>query len=110
MAVEATPEPRWPASLALAVCVGLYLLLPGRLVVGPQWIVPSMIALLIVPLLGGRHRHPNEPRGVRHLTITLIALVTVANVISMGLLVHHLLHANVVPGSGAHLLGRRRCG
>ncbi len=35
---------------------------------------------------------------MRHLTITLIALVTVANVVSVGLLVHHLLHANVVQG------------
>jgi uncharacterized membrane protein len=98
MAAEATPEPRWPASVALAACVGLYLLLPGRLVVGPKWIVPSLIALLIVPLLSGRHRHPNEPRGVRQLTITLIALITLANMVSVGLLVHHLLHSNVVAG------------
>ncbi|HEV2427661.1 MAG TPA: hypothetical protein VGS61_05535 [Acidimicrobiales bacterium] len=98
MASADAPEPRWPACVALAACVGLYLALPSRLVVGPKWIVPSLVALLIVPLLTGRHRHPNEPRGVRRLTFALIAVVTAANVVSVGLLVHHLLHATVVQG------------
>lgn len=95
---EPNPEPRWPASVALAVCAGLYLALPNRLVVGPRWMLPILIVLPLIPLSSGRHRHPNESRYVRWLTLSLIALVTAANVVSMALLVHHLLHTQVVQG------------
>ncbi len=94
----ARAEPRWPASVALAACAGLYLVLPSRLVVGPKWLLPVLIILPLIPLSSVRHRHPDESRQVRRLTLTLIGLVTVANVVSMGLLVHHLLVTNVVQG------------
>lgn len=92
------PEPRWPASLALVVCVGLYVVLPNRLVVGPRWLVPILIALPLIPLSATKHRHPNESPWVRYLTITLIGIVTAANITSMALLVHHLLVVNVSQG------------
>ncbi len=92
------PEPRWPASLALVVCVLLYVVLPNRLVVGPRWILPVLIALPLVPLSATKHRHPNESQWVRRLTIMLIGVITLANVTSMALLVHHLLNANVSQG------------
>ncbi len=92
------PEPRWPASLALLACVGLYILLPNRLVVGPHWVLPALVALPLIPLSARRHRHPDESSWIRHATIVLIALVTLANVISMALLVHHLLVAHVSQG------------
>lgn len=93
-----TGEPRWPASLALVVCAGLYVVLPDRLVVGPKWLLPVLIVLPLIPLSMGRHRHPDEPKRVRRLTLALIALVTVANVVSVALLVHHLLNTHVVQG------------
>ncbi len=96
--MTARPEPRWPASLALVVCVLLYVVLPNRLVVGPRWILPVLIALPLVPLSATKHRHPNESQWVRRLTIFLIGVITVANVTSMALLVHHLLNANVSQG------------
>ncbi len=96
--MTARPEPRWPASLALVVCVLLYVVLPNRLVVGPRWILPVLIALPLLPLSATKHRHPNESQWVRRLTIFLIGVITVANVTSMALLVHHLLNANVSQG------------
>jgi len=84
--------------LALAVCAGLYVALPNRLVIGPKWVLPVLIVLPLIPLSSGRHRHPNESPHVRRLTLSLIALVTVANVVSMALLVHHLLDTTVVQG------------
>ena len=92
------PEPRWPASLALVVCIALYVVLPSRLVIGPRWLVPTLIVLPLIPLSLRRHRHPNESPLVRQVTIILIALITVANVVSMGLLVHHLLTNAVTQG------------
>jgi uncharacterized membrane protein len=96
--VTPRPEPRWPASLALLSCVGLYVILPNRLVVGPRWILPVLIALPLIPLSARRHRHPNESPHVRRATLLLIGLVTLANVTSMGLLVHHLLNVQVTQG------------
>jgi uncharacterized membrane protein len=93
-----TPEPRWPASLALVVCVGLYVILPNRLVVGPHWLLPIIVALPLAPLSARKHRHPDESNWIRHATIGLIALMTLANVVSMALLVHHLLNSSVSQG------------
>src|SRR5271170_2983932 len=93
-----TPEPRWPASLALVACVGLYVILPNRLVVGPHWLLPIIVALPLAPLSARKHRHPDESVWIRHATIGLIGLMTLANVISMALLVHHLLNSNVSQG------------
>jgi uncharacterized membrane protein len=92
------PEPRWPASLALVVCIALYAILPSRLVVGPHWLVPVIVALPLAPLSARKHRHPDEAAWIRKATLSLIALVTVANVVSMALLVHHLLNSNVQQG------------
>lgn len=93
-----TPEPRWPASLALVSCVGLYIILPSRLVVGPHWLLPVIVALPLAPLSARKHRHPDESSWIRHVTIGLIALMTLANVVSMALLVHRLLSSNVSQG------------
>jgi uncharacterized membrane protein len=91
-------EPRWPASVALVVCVTLYVLLPDRLVVGPHWLLPVLVALPLGPLSARRHRHPDESVWIRHAVIALVALVTLANVASMVLLVHHLLVGKVSQG------------
>ena len=90
--------PRWPASLALLTCVALYVVLPNRLVLGPHWMIPALIILLLIPLSLGRHRHPDESPRVRHLTLTLITLVTLANVSSMVFLVQRLLDTSVSQG------------
>jgi hypothetical protein len=93
-----TPEPRWPASLALVVCVGLYVILPNRLVVGPHWLLPVIVALPLAPLSARKHRHPDESTWIRHATIGLIGFMTLANIVSMALLVHHLLSSTVTQG------------
>lgn len=96
--METHPEPRWPASLALLACVGLYIVLPNRLVVGPRWLVPVLVALPLIPLSARRHRHPNDANWVRVLSLSLIGVVTVANITSMALLVQRLLNTNVSQG------------
>ena len=90
--------PRWPASLALLTCVALYVVLPNRLVIGPRWLIPVLIILLLLPLSTRRHRHPDESPRVRHLTLALITLVTLANVTSMVFLVRRLLDTSVSQG------------
>jgi len=91
-------EPRWPASLALLACAGLYLLLNGRIVIGPRWLLPILIVLPLFPLSARRHRHPDDAPWVRYLCMSLIALVTVANFVSIGFLVSRLLNSHVTQG------------
>ena len=79
-------EAHWPASLALLVCAGLYVALPSRLDVGPQWLLPALIILPLVPLSARRHRHPDESRWVRTVCVSLIGIITLANVASVVLL------------------------
>jgi uncharacterized membrane protein len=92
-------EARWPASVALLTCVALYVVLPSRLVVGPRWLLPILVALPLIPLSARRHRHPDESAWIRRVVIVLVGIVTVANIISAGLLVHRLLSSNVSQGT-----------
>ncbi|HQU27124.1 MAG TPA: hypothetical protein PLS29_08860, partial [Acidimicrobiales bacterium] len=92
------PEPHWPASLALLTCLVLYLVLPSRLVVGPRWLLPVLIALPLIPLSARRHRRPDEAPWVRTTAICLLGLITVANVATVVLLVQRLLDRAVSQG------------
>jgi uncharacterized membrane protein len=98
--VAARPEPRWPASLALVVCATLYVLLPDRLVVGPRWLLPVLVVLPLIPLSITWHRRPENPTPIRYLAIALVALTTLANVMSVILLIERLFYSAVVPGRG----------
>jgi len=43
------PEPRWPAFIAILAVGGLYAALPRYLVVGPHWLFPVIVLVLLVP-------------------------------------------------------------
>jgi len=92
-------EPRWPASLALLVCAGLYMVLPARLIFGPRWLIP---ALEVIPVLtiNAFHprRHPEEARIARVATIALIAVLNFFNLASILSLVGELLNGHVKDG------------
>lgn len=47
--VETKAEPRWPAVIAQLAIGGVYLLLPERLTIGPNWLMAAVIAVLLVP-------------------------------------------------------------
>jgi hypothetical protein len=53
-------EPRWPAFIAILATAGAYLALPPGLTIGPRWLFPTMVGLLLVPTAVshsmGRHR------------------------------------------------------
>ena len=86
---------RWPASLALLACIALYVVLPDSLVIKPKWLVPVLLAVLIIPLaFTHRHRHPGEPRWLRPTSIGLIALVNIANIVSVIFLIQRQFWAN----------------
>ena len=72
------PEPRWQAILALLAIGGIYLALPRDLVIGPIWLVPAVIVVLLVPTVvshrvGGQS--VNRSLGIIISGITTLALI-----------------------------------
>jgi uncharacterized membrane protein len=92
-------ESRIPAALAVVAALLLYVLLPNRLTVGPNWLLPSLEVALLIPLIvANPARLTRESRNLRWLSLALIALVSLANVTSLSLLVHFLLRGGKAGG------------
>ncbi len=93
------PEPLWPALLTVLVAIALQLLLPRRLTAGPAWLLPVLEALLLVGLIVFSPRRLEGEHALRRrLALAITATVSIANVISLVLLSHQLLHRNVSSG------------
>ncbi|HTV73649.1 MAG TPA: hypothetical protein VME66_08100, partial [Candidatus Acidoferrales bacterium] len=83
---------RHQARLAVIVAVALYVLLPSKLTFGPIWIVPLLVAVLLIPLVA---LAPTQLRGVRLmrvLTIALVAVLNFFNVMSVVFLIYDLVN------------------
>jgi uncharacterized membrane protein len=92
-------EPFWQAQLAVLCALLLYLALPGRLTLGPRWLLPLFEGVLLLGLaISTPYRHHSQSPARRRLSIGLIALVTAANFTALGLLVHLLLERNTAAG------------
>jgi len=101
--MPAHKEPRWPASLAVLMALALYWFLPEKLTLGPNWLVPVFELALLIPLsVVSPMRRKDEPRWQRYAAVALIALVNVANLVSLALLVHDLLQGKA---NGKQIVG-----
>jgi hypothetical protein len=92
-------EPAWPAQATVLAAIGLQLLLPDRLTIGPSWLIPSLEGALLLGLFVAtpnqlEYEHPRR----RRIALGLIAFVSAANVFSLGALTHFLLHHEVNKG------------
>src|ERR1041385_5162951 len=72
------PEPRWQALLAFLAIGAIYVALPSNLVVGPIWLLPTAIVVLLIPTVVS-HRvgklSLNSALGVLINGITTLALI-----------------------------------
>src|SRR6266516_4806557 len=72
------PEPRWQAILAFLAIGGIYLALPPWVIVVPIWLLPALIAMLLVPTVVthrmGRHSL-NHALGIAISSTTTLALI-----------------------------------
>jgi hypothetical protein len=82
------PEPRWQAVLAFVAVAGIYLALPRSLIVGPTWLLPTLIGVLLVPTVVS-HRLGNLQIN-RILGFATSSVITLALISSVVLLVHAL--------------------
>ena len=95
----ATHEAFWPAQVTILVAIGLQVSLPTRLTVGPSWLIPGLEALLLLGMfLATPHELEIEHLVRRRLALSLTAVVSAANIFSLGALTHYLLHHNVSNG------------
>jgi len=99
------PEPRWQALLAFLAVGGIYLALPRSLIVGPTWLLPTLIVVLLVPTVVS-HRTGRRSLN-RALGLLITAIITIALIGSVILLVTALPSHKEEPlrllGSGAAL-------
>jgi hypothetical protein len=89
-------EPFWPAQLAAAAALVLYLTLPHALIMGPKWLVPGVEGVLLLGLvITTPTRHHMQSSRLRALIVGLVGLVSLTTLISLVLLGRFLL-------SGSH--------
>jgi uncharacterized membrane protein len=87
------PESNWPAQLTVLSAVALQLTLPPRLTVGPTWLLPALEGVLVLGLgLATPSQLEHEHTLRRRVAVSLVALVSAANVFSLVELTHYLLH------------------
>jgi hypothetical protein len=99
------PEPRWQVILALLAIGGIHLALPRWFIVGPIWLLPGVIVVLLVPTIMS---HRTGRQSLNHaLGILINAIITIALIGSVALLVTTLPSHKETPlrllGSGAAL-------
>src|SRR5881227_2841494 len=72
------PEPRWQALLAFLAVGAIYLALPRSLIIGPIWLLPTLIVVLLVPTVVSHRagkRSLNRALGIIINGITTTALI-----------------------------------
>jgi uncharacterized membrane protein len=95
-------EPRWPSVLAVLVALGLFVALPQEMMgsagvaAAIHFVIPAVELLLLAPLaLGAPHRHAAESARRRSAAIGLTAVLSVTNLLALGLLVTRLADGSV---------------
>lgn len=99
-------DPYWPSQLTVAVAIALNLILPERITVGPTWLLPIVegvmlvVLVVIVPTRATAHSLVR-----RRFSLAVIGFVSLANVVSLGLLIHYLINGGKAGGHQLILSG-----
>ena len=100
--LRVTPgENRWPVTGAIAVAIALQLALPDRLTLVSSWLLPSLeAALLLALIVTNPTRLSRESRRLRAASLTLTALLSLANTWSAALLASELIEGRAGESAG----------
>jgi uncharacterized membrane protein len=93
----------FPAQLAVVGALLLYIALPDKLTLAPDWLVPGLEGLLLVVLVvntprRGRGRLSEAKSKRRRATFAVTLLAAVANVTSLAFLFDFVIHAGQIAG------------
>lgn len=86
MDISPRHEPRWHAALAVVAALALYVTLPPKVVVGPVWVLPLILLVILVPLMVISPRRHQEVSWQRWLSIAHIAVLNGFNIATIVLL------------------------
>jgi hypothetical protein len=90
-------DPVWGPQIVLAGAIVLDLTLPSKLTIGPIWLLPVLEAIVLVGLTAvAPQPHMRHSPLRRKISLGLIGLVSAANILSLYLLCHFLLHTGKV--------------
>jgi uncharacterized membrane protein len=98
--------PFWEPQLVVACTIALQLSLSNEVTLGPTWLLPAMEGALLIGLVivSPRPRARHSPLR-RRVAIGMIAFVSAANVVSLVMLSHQLLHGGKENGHQLILSG-----
>jgi uncharacterized membrane protein len=98
--------PFWEPQLVVACTIALQLTLPNDVTLGPPWLLPSLEGALLIGLIlvspNPKARHSPLRRRV---AIGMIGFVSAANIVSLVMLSHQLLHGGKENGRQLILSG-----
>jgi uncharacterized membrane protein len=99
-------DPYWPAQLSVALAIALNLALTEKVTIGPTWLLPSVEGVLLVALIVvAPQRATKHSVGRRRFALAVIGLVSVGNIVSLGLLIHYLINGGKAGGHALILSG-----
>jgi hypothetical protein len=86
--------PFWEPQLVVACAIALDLSLSDQITIGPSWLIPSLEGALLIGLaIVSPHPRARHSPLRRRVAIGMIGFVSAANMVSLILLVHYLLHS-----------------
>lgn len=91
-------EPVWHVQVAVLIAIGLQVALNNKLTLGPKYIIAGFESVLLLALVVIPHAGIAIKRLRRSAAILLIALISLANIISLGLVVRSLFVGAAVSG------------
>src|SRR6476646_11497041 len=77
------PEPRWQVILALLAVAGIYMALPKELIVGPAWLLPALVVVLLVPTA---FAHRTGRHSLNHALGIVVGAIITFGLIASGVL------------------------
>lgn len=94
-------EPRWAASIAVCVAIGLQITLPRSLEMPPRWLLPVVgVALLLGIAIANPRVSDKRSRGLRASGVVLIGVLSLANAVSAGRLIVALTQGTATEDAG----------
>lgn len=80
MGTKDAHEPRWHAALAVLAALLLYITLPQKVIVGPLWLMPTLVLVILVPLMIIKPMRHLEARWQRVASVVNIATLNAFNI------------------------------
>jgi uncharacterized membrane protein len=101
----AAAEARWPMAGAIFAAIVLTVLLPDDIRLGPQWVLPTIEALLLIAVIAADPRSvTRRARELRVLSIGLVSVLVLGALWSTVVLVDDLIHGGPETNSASDLL------